>query len=268
MRIRTIKPEFFLHEGLFEAEKQTGLPLRVAYAGLWCAADREGRFKWEPRRLGVQILPYDMTDFSRVLDALTTRGFIVRYASTTGEIGLIPSFTTHQVINNRERESELPAPPESLDLSGLDACGTRAARDDDGNAELKSGREGKGKEGNKEIPAASPAGDDEKKQNPDPRHSAFIKAYAEAYEVEAGTKYVFQGRDAKTLQRFLQSTPVTVQDMMQVVRWAWARSKEPFASKRHSAATIHDFLTDWQALVMDRRQQSAAPKKPKYVSCT
>ncbi len=79
MRIRTIKPEFFHHEGLFEAEMETKLPLRVAFAGLWCIADREGRFKWEPRRIGVQVLPYDGVDFSRVLDALTTRGFVLKY---------------------------------------------------------------------------------------------------------------------------------------------------------------------------------------------
>lgn len=81
VRIRTIKPEFFLHVGLFQAEKESGLPLRVAFAGLWGAADREGRFKWEPMKLKVQILPYDDVDFSRVLDALSTRGFLVRYAS-------------------------------------------------------------------------------------------------------------------------------------------------------------------------------------------
>ena len=46
-RIRTIKPEFFRHEALYEAEHETGLPLRVAYAGLWTAADREGRFQWK-----------------------------------------------------------------------------------------------------------------------------------------------------------------------------------------------------------------------------
>ncbi len=150
MRIRTIKPEFFLHEGLFEAERAAKLPLRLAFAGLWCAADREGRFKWEPRRLGVQVLPYDAVDFSRVLDALMTRGFIRKYASSSGEFGVIPSFKAHQVINNRERESELPAPPETFDSQGFDACGTREARDDDGNAELKSGREGKGREHGKE----------------------------------------------------------------------------------------------------------------------
>ncbi len=150
MRIRTIKPEFFTHEGLFDAEKATKLPLRVAFVGLWCAADREGRFRWEPRRLGVQILPYDGTDFSRVLDALATRGFVVRYASQHGDIGWIPSFTRHQVINNRESDSQLPPPDEetlkTLALSRVGhASGTREERDDHA-----SQGEGKGREGNKE----------------------------------------------------------------------------------------------------------------------
>lgn len=160
MRIRTIKPEFFLHEGLFEAERAAKLPLRLAFAGLWCAADREGRFKWEPRRLGVQILPYDNADFARVLDALATRGFIRKYASGTAEYGVIPSFTTHQVINNRESESELPEPPAMLENQGFDACGTRDGRDDDGMLDLKSGREGnkeQGREGNKEQKESPPA---------------------------------------------------------------------------------------------------------------
>lgn len=157
MRIRTIKPEFFLHEGLFEAERDAKLPLRLAFAGLWCAADREGRFKWEPRRLGVQVLPYDGEDFSRVLDALMTRGFIRKYASGTSEYGVIPSFTTHQVINNRERESELPDPPAIEQNQGVDACGTGDSRDDDENADTKSGMEGNGREqgtGNGNTPPA------------------------------------------------------------------------------------------------------------------
>ena len=110
MRIRTIKPEFFHHEGLYELEKETGLPIRISFAGLWCAADREGRFKWEPRRLGIQILPYDNVEFSRVLHALTTRGFIVKYASNGEDFGYIPTFSRHQVINNRESPSVLPNP--------------------------------------------------------------------------------------------------------------------------------------------------------------
>lgn len=142
MRIRTIKPEFFLHEGLHEAEKATKLPLRIAFIGLWCAADREGRFKWEPRRLGVSILPYDNVEFSRVLDALTTRGFLVKYASNGVVFGAIPSFKKHQVINPREKASDLPEPAEIL---GSDACLTRDPR-----VTHACHREGKGREGNME----------------------------------------------------------------------------------------------------------------------
>jgi hypothetical protein len=154
MRIRTIKPEFFLCEELFDLEMETGLPLRVAYAGLWCAADREGRFEWRPRMLQTQILPYDNADFSRVLDALRTRGFVVKYTVNDRDYGVIPSFTTHQVINNREKASQLPAPPEEALPEPIP---TRASRVDDAcptplvhtSAEGK-GRE-QGKEGNKEC---------------------------------------------------------------------------------------------------------------------
>jgi len=142
MRIRTVKPEFFNHEGIYDAEHETKLPLRLSFIGLWCVADREGRFKWEPRRLKVKILPYDSIDFSRVLDALHTRGFIVKYASESETFGCIPSFNRHQVINNRERPSELPDP---YDCYVCDASATREARDEHAGKE-----EGKGKEGNKE----------------------------------------------------------------------------------------------------------------------
>jgi hypothetical protein len=152
MRIRTIKPEFFHHEGLFEAEAETKLPLRVAFAGLWCIADREGRFKWEPRRIGVQVLPYDGVDFSRVLDALTTRGFVLRYRVGDACFGFIPSFLKHQVINNRESQSILPDPEGNIEetpinTEEIDACPTRAPRDDHAGQGEGKGREGNGKEG-------------------------------------------------------------------------------------------------------------------------
>ena len=148
MRIRTIKPEFFHHEELFEAEVQTKLPLRVAFAGLWCIADREGRFKWEPRRIGVQVLPYDGVDFSRVLDALTTRGFILKYRVNDVCFGCIPSFLKHQVINNRESQSVLPDPEGNIEETPInteefDASSTREPREDHACTKEGKGREGK-----------------------------------------------------------------------------------------------------------------------------
>ena len=146
-RIRTIKPEFFRHEALFEAEQASGLPLRVAYAGLFTVADREGRFKWSPRALKLDCLSYDEVDFAAVLDALAAAGFIVKYEIDGESYGAIPSWKRHQFINNRENPSALPAPNESIltqDARVTDASSTRVEH---GQGEGK-GREGNGKERN------------------------------------------------------------------------------------------------------------------------
>ncbi len=147
-RIRTIKPDFFRHEGLYEAERETGLPLRMAFAGIWTAADREGRFKWLPRQLKLDALPFDEVDFSRVMDALAARGHLIKYEVDGKVYGAIPSWRVHQVINNREAASELPAPP---------GDSTREARvaDASGTPLVRAPVEGKGKEG-KEMDDASP----------------------------------------------------------------------------------------------------------------
>jgi hypothetical protein len=154
-RIRTVKPEFFRHEGLFDAERETGLPLRVAFAGLWTAADREGRFEWRPRQLKLDCLPHDDVDFSRVLDALATRGFIQKYTVAGVAYGCIPSWHDHQVINNRESASQIPAFAEDTEEQQEL---TRAPRVNDACATplVQVQAEGKGREG-KESPSS---GDD------------------------------------------------------------------------------------------------------------
>lgn len=148
-RIRTIKPDFFRHGGLFDAEQETGLPLRVAFAGLWTACDREGRFVWKPRELKLDALPFDNVDFSRVLDALATRGHITRYRVNGTDYGFIPSWHSHQVINNRESPSNLPEPTQTSIES---ATCTREARVDDARPAplVHAQAEGKGKEGEEE----------------------------------------------------------------------------------------------------------------------
>jgi hypothetical protein len=115
-RIRTIKPEFFRHGALFDAERASGFPLRLAYAGLWTAADREGRFRWQPRALKLDCLPYDDCDFSAVLAALAGAGLIVKYESGGEMFGHIPSWTKHQVINQREAQSKIPPPSNQVQV--------------------------------------------------------------------------------------------------------------------------------------------------------
>jgi len=110
-RIRTVKPECFLHEGLFELEAETGLPIRIAFIGLWTQCDREGRFRWKPKQLKLGVLPWDDVNFEEVLTALERSGYVERYACGSEIYGHVPTFIKHQVINNKEAASKLPAPP-------------------------------------------------------------------------------------------------------------------------------------------------------------
>lgn len=159
-RIRTIKPDFFTHEGLFDLEDKTRLPIRIAFAGLWTQCDREGRFKWKSRTLKSAILPFDRVDFDEVLNALWEGGFIVKYTHEDNIYGFVPTFNDHQVINNREMHSNLPDPYLACivtrDGRVDDACPTRLKH---AQGERK-GKEGKGKEW-KEAADASPGEEDE-----------------------------------------------------------------------------------------------------------
>lgn len=109
-RIRTIKPEFFRNRKLFLAERTCGLPLRVAFAGLFTVADREGRFRWIPDELKLDCLPYDDLDFSAVLDQLVTLDAVRPYQVDGRHYGYIPSWHDHQAIQTRESASKLPEP--------------------------------------------------------------------------------------------------------------------------------------------------------------
>lgn len=153
LRIRTVKPALASHEGLFEAEQETGLPIRIAWVMLFCVCDREGRFVWRPRTLKIYVLPHDDVDFSRVLDALGTRGFLVKYRVNDEWYGCIPTFTKHQSINHRESASDLPALEEAHEVFQwvTDGETTREARVVHASATREArgpgGREGKGREG-------------------------------------------------------------------------------------------------------------------------
>ena len=155
-RIRTIKPDIASHEGLYDLEIETSLPIRFAWCMLFTVADREGRFNWRPRTLKAQILPHDEIDFSRVLDAWLTRAFLVKYRVKGEWFGWIPTFRKHQFINNRESESDLPSIDEADEIidNRFNDMPTRKARVNDASTTREvhaqgegKGREGKGREG-------------------------------------------------------------------------------------------------------------------------
>ncbi len=111
-RRRLISPEFFQHRGLFEAEAKSGLPLRVAFAGLWGHTDRRGLFEWDPDRLKLAVLPWDTgVEFAAVLAALEAYGFVRSYVVAGRRYGVVPSFSRWQTFNKNERAAErIPSP--------------------------------------------------------------------------------------------------------------------------------------------------------------
>lgn len=202
-RIRTIKPEFFRHEALYELELETGMPMRIAFAGLWTVCDREGRFKWRPRSIKLDVLPYDDIDFSRVLDALATRGFIVKYTSHDGsEFGYVPSFNRHQVINNRELKSSLPDPSDCEQLQQVTprvphACPTRQDLDQ---GEGEGEGERKGKELGTNVPLGQSVPDQPKtKKQIDVEFNTFWSVWP---------KRVAKGEARKALAQALKRAPL------------------------------------------------------------
>ena len=104
-RIRTIKPEFFTSEDIVSLT-----PLaRLFYVSLWCEADREGRLEWKPKTFKLRYLPGDDCSVEALGSELINSGLVVLYEVDGKVYAEIPSFTKHQIINNRESESQIPA---------------------------------------------------------------------------------------------------------------------------------------------------------------
>lgn len=106
-RMRTLKPGFFTNDLLCEIP-----PLgRIFFEGLWCNADREGRLSDRPKKLKVEILPYDKADAEEFLAALATRGFLIRYQVNGQRYIQIVNFLLHQNPHYKEPPSTIPPPP-------------------------------------------------------------------------------------------------------------------------------------------------------------
>lgn len=105
MRNRLLDPGFFENEELAEL----GAEAQILFAGLWCYADREGRFKWKPQIIKGRIFPFTQCDVPQLLDSLALAGFIVRYNVNGKEYGQVLNFLKYQRIHPREKQSKLPA---------------------------------------------------------------------------------------------------------------------------------------------------------------
>lgn len=150
MRIRTVKPEFWKDP---DSTGRWPVDLKLFYIGMWCIADDQARFPWEPELIAAELFPYDRSaDVARLLERLAETGRVVRYELDGRAYGFLPKFLEHQRIN-RPTRSKLPPPPKGLrDRSLNPHGGLPAGSRDQGN----EGARDPGSEGAKPCAEASP----------------------------------------------------------------------------------------------------------------
>lgn len=224
---------------MYAAEKETGLPLRFAWAMLPTVCDRDGRFRWKPHVLKLDVLPFDELDFSRVLDAWLTRGFIVKYRVGNEWYGWLPTFLKHQSINNKEIRSEIPPvddADEAVDYRNQqdgDACSTRDQRATDAKAtplNLSQG-EGKGREGKGDSPEQS------RVESPEFIRLPILGKVPEAIITEA---------DVAEWERTFPAVDVR-QELRECRQWNLDNPR-----KRKTATGWRSHVSRWMAKVQDR----------------
>lgn len=103
-RTRLIKPDFFTDPDLADCTLQA----RMTFAGLWCQADRDGRLKYEPRKLKVLIFPFDKINMEKALEELTKKPFIKIYSINDISYIQIINWDKHQSPHGTEKDSEIP----------------------------------------------------------------------------------------------------------------------------------------------------------------
>lgn len=145
-RIRTIKPDFWTDEKVTECS----MSARLLFIGIWNFADDNGNLQRSAKKVKMQVFPADAVDCEPLIQELIAHGMLIEY-SVSGDLFLhIKGFKKHQVIN-RPSKSNIPQP--SFNDGSLSDPGI-----------LTDGREGKGKEEDKDPPSPPSQGGDE----PDP----------------------------------------------------------------------------------------------------
>lgn len=264
-RIRTVKPEFFRHEKLDQLERESGLPIKISFIGLFCVADREGRFEWKPNILKLDILPFSEIDFSRVLNALWSRGFLDKYTriedvenelngSGNKSYGFIESFSKHQVINNKESASKLPNPCDDCFIFDRpEIIFTRESRDDNAMAtplsnyqgEREEEKEGKGKgRGKGNLTNASALVEIKKSIS---EGSKIWDSYSQAYQARYQVAPI---RNAKTNSQCSQLSKRLGQDAIDVVKFYLTHNDGWYLKRQHDLGSLlqaaESLHTQWQ----------------------
>ena len=105
LRARNVKPGFFQNDELANLSPWA----RLLFIGLWCFADREGRFEWRPTKIKACVFPYDDVDVECNLMSLHVITLIQKYEKNGIIYGFIPNFKQHQHPHPHEAKSIFPS---------------------------------------------------------------------------------------------------------------------------------------------------------------
>ena len=107
-----MKPGFFKDEDIAELP----FSVRLFFCGLWTQADKRGRLEDRPKRLKIEIIPYDNFDIEKALQLLaqkkkgSNRPFIIRYEIEGEKYIQIVGWSKHQRPHHTEVDSIIPPP--------------------------------------------------------------------------------------------------------------------------------------------------------------
>lgn len=201
-RIRTVKPSFFLHEGLAELSAMH----RLFFIGLWVIADKEGRMEYRPKRIKAEIFPWDDCDVGRMLEDLDSVGLVHIYDVGDDRFIAIPAFGKHQRPHPKEAKSDIPEPPCRV-IKRLAV--ERFSITPDHYAHRSAGKEifDNGKEILESVAKVATVEKQPRKTKPekppDPRHAPMVARLTETFQEIRKGKYAFDGKDAKAVALLL-----------------------------------------------------------------
>lgn len=150
MRIRTVKPEFWVHPVMSRLPYDT----RILALGLLNLADDEGYFDADPDYIrGAVLFREDSSNVRRMLDELSRSEWIILCGTRDRPIGRVVNFRKHQRVDRPQ--------PSRLKQYALDESSSndRRALDDQSTQEQGTGK-------GKDTPIVPASGDDSADQDP------------------------------------------------------------------------------------------------------
>lgn len=233
-RIRTIKPDFFTSEQVVSLT-----PLaRLLFIACWLEADRAGRLIWRIKTLKLRYLPGDDCNIEDLSDELLRLGLIVVYEIEGQQLAEIPTFKKHQVINNREADSSLPARVEH-------ASTMRAPRENDKAISPLLGMEGNGREDTADGKEACGKSDQSSSAEPSVISNAeLMNGVLDAYRKIHGVRPPGGPHLIQTLLKRVVEYPKAVDPAWWLIYFKYANEDEFLAGKKNPG-----FKADFQYLL-------------------